>query len=275
MRRKILVAVCTLLSCGEGTISVSTRAGEDVVGSIQHGLQARVQEKFGAKAHVEQVFGRDDEVLLGVALEETPEDSDVRSPLALAKYRRSTDALEVVSATAAYREARPVGDALALVSSEGELRVGDTVVATAVKGDVTTAGSRVLFTGEQTMGESAVMIASPGSGTPLVLADSDGVDDRPSVSPDGVTVVFVSGRTGVASLYRTTTDGAAPVQLTNLGLEIGLEREGPPEGFVPPPVLPDAIEWVSNDIIRYDAGGKELWRVDVRTGSATKEGVTP
>ncbi len=55
----------------------------------------------------------------------------------------------------------------------------------------------------------------------------------------------------------------------------GLEREGAPEGFEPPPLSADRVEWVSADVVRYDAGDGELWEVDVRTGVATREGVAP
>ena len=99
-----------------------------------------------------------------------------------------------------------------------------------------------------------------------LLADGDGVDDRPAISPDGQTVVFVSGRTGIASLWRTSVDGAEPVQITNAHIEAGVERQGDPEGFIPPPMRSDRLEWVSQDVVRYDAGDGEYWEVNVRTG---------
>ena len=54
------------------------------------------------------------------------------------------------------------------------------------------------------------------------------IDATPSISPDGKTVVFVSGRTSVASFFVTTVDGAEPRQLTNIGLESHMLYGGAP-----------------------------------------------
>ena len=271
-----------VLACGCGQATLDSSAAENDAHSVEHGLTVRLKEKLGATARLKQVFGHGDEVLLGVALEDDVADSDVQAPLALASYRRSDDALDVVAAAAAYREAVKLEGALALVTTEGELKLrgadgAEQLVATGVKGEVVAARrGELLFTVEAavTLGDSAVVLAAEGS-TPRVIADGDGVDDRPSVSPDQRTVVFVSGRTGIASLWRTTLDGEAPVQLTNVGIEAGVEREGEPAGFVPPPVVADAVTWVSADVVRYDAGGGEYWTVNVRTAVAMREGALP
>ncbi len=65
-----------------------------------------------------------------------------------------------------------------------------------------------------------------------VLVDADYRPDRATVSPDGRHVAFVSGRTGLASVYVVPVAGGPPVQLTNVGLSAG---RGLPEGFVAPP----------------------------------------
>lgn len=67
-----------------------------------------------------------------------------------------------------------------------------------------------------------------------------GSEDRPVVSPDGRRLAFVSGRTGIASWWVVSLDGALPaeagVQLTNVGVESKPRSPGhPPEGFVPVP----------------------------------------
>jgi TolB protein len=104
-----------------------------------------------------------------------------------------------------------------------------------------------------------------------VLADGPGVDAVPSISPDGKTVVFVSGRTSVASFYVTTVEGVEPKQLTNIGLENWMLFEGLPASFVPPPVSNHHMEWVSEDVLRYNAGGGEFWKLNVRTGQAAAD----
>lgn len=68
-------------------------------------------------------------------------------------------------------------------------------------------------------------------GKTVVLADSSYRPDRVALAADGALAAFVSGRTGLASVYVVPTDGSrAPVQLTNVGLD-RTHREG----FVPPP----------------------------------------
>lgn len=103
------------------------------------------------------------------------------------------------------------------------------------------------------------------------LADGPGVDATPNSSPDGKTVVFVSGRTTVASFYVTDEDGTEAKQLTNVGLENYMLFGGPPKGFVPPPVSSHHMEWLSDDVLRYNAGGGELWKLNVRTGEASAD----
>jgi len=279
MRLTPCLAAAALISCGEASLDSTTPGGE--LASAQAGLTVRLKEKLGPAARLEQIFGRGDEVLLGVALEDSVEESDVRAPLALASWKKSTDSLDVVDAQPAYLEAAKIGGALATVSADGALKVGDRMISTSVKGELLAApNGALLFTQEAVLadpGESAVVLAA-ADGSATMVADGEGVDDRPAVSPDGTTVVFVSGRSGIASLWRTTVSGEAPVQLTNAGIEPGLEREGEaePEGFVPPPVTADAVVWMNADEVRYDAGGGELWKVNVRTGAATRlEGGQP
>jgi hypothetical protein len=103
------------------------------------------------------------------------------------------------------------------------------------------------------------------------FASGNDLDTPRTLSPDGRTVVFVSDRTSVASFFRTTVDGEEPVQLTNTGLSAELLSQGVPEDFVPPPVFPYTLEWVDDDVLRYDAGGGEFWMLNVRTGEASPD----
>lgn len=280
-KHAFLAAAVACAGCSTTELDIDSRRPEaEEINNIQHQLSERLEQRFGKGARVQQVFGRDERLLIGVAVADRVEDSDIRSPVALAKYDVASDALEVVAERAEYKEAKVLSSGLAVVSAEGELRIrsadgAEQVLAKDVKGEVSeTPGGALLATfegGTRPRGDSAVLLTAP-TGDITLIADGEGVDDRPSLSPDQKTVVFVSGRTGVASLWRTDLDGSEPVQLTNTNLVVGEERSGPPEGFVPPPVMADRIEWVSEDVVRYDAGDAEMWSVNVRTGEATREG---
>jgi hypothetical protein len=283
MRRE-LIAAAALFGAGCGTSSLSLEPGSepDRLGQVHHELGARLEEKFGKGARLQRMFGFGEDVVLGVALEAPTEESDVAQPLALARYQATTDVLTVIAQQADFKEALMLPGSTALVTAAGELKLRtpdgtERILASDVKGELTPAPlGGLLFTMEglaREGGDSAVVLTD-ANGTLTTLADSEGVDDRPSISPDSKTVVFVSGRTGVASLWRTTLAGGKAVQLTNAHIEGGIERDEStaPEGFVPPPVNSDRIEWVSEDVIRYDAGDGEMWRVNVRTGVAKFEG---
>ena len=275
-----------LVSAGCGTVvpePAPAKAEAVQLGEVQQRLSARLEQRFGEGARVQQLFGQGRELLLGVTVDAPVADSDIRPRLALARWRAEEDVLDVVGPRAEYKEARLLRAGLALVTADGELRLRgpdgrEQTLASDVKGEVSDApGDALVATlegGNRPRGDSAVFL-SDRAGNVTVLADAEGVDDRPSVSPDQKTVVFVSGRTGVASLWRTTLDGAPPVQLTNQHVTVGEERTGPPESFVPPPVMAERIEWVSDDVVRYDAGGGELWDVNVRTGEASRAGGDP
>lgn len=285
MKKTSLFAAAALASAACGTAVLEYDAPEaDRLEQVQHGLQIRLEEKFGKGARVQQVFGAADTVVLGVALEEAVPDADVAAPLALATYQSSTDVLQVLAPDARYREARllDAAGATALVTTERELKLrgadgAEKTLATQVKGEVSAApGQRLLFTREglyEFNGESQVALVGE-DGQTVVLADAEGVDDRPAVSPDGKTVVFVSGRTGIASLWVTDLAGAPAVQLTNRSL-VQSEDGSEPKGFVPVPVMADALTWQSNDVVRFDAGGGELWTVNVKTGAAARVGGAP
>lgn len=95
------------------------------------------------------------------------------------------------------------------------------------------AGERVVWSART--GKGATLYAWEPGETPRALT-AEGTPDRPALSPDGETVVFVSGSTGLASLWAMPFQGGAPVQLTNQGLASAPRAPGqPPEGFVAPP----------------------------------------
>lgn len=78
---------------------------------------------------------------------------------------------------------------------------------------------------------------------------SEGSPDRVAISADGQWVAWVSGVTGVASVWAMPFDGGPAVQLTNRDLVRVLGEE--PAGFVPPPhmsplqIEASTVRWTS------------------------------
>ncbi|NMO19417.1 hypothetical protein HPC49_22465 [Pyxidicoccus fallax] len=245
-------------------------------------LVPAVAKEFGPKARFVHLFGQGRGMLAGVVAE-IPEQAlgtDDVPLLAIVQYDEATGAVRVVDREFKYREARTVGRDVALLDGAGNLRVREAngrerLLAQGVGGDLfPTAKGDALVATLQMSGahkhETSVGIIDM-NGRVKVLADGPGVDATPSISPDGRTVVFVSGRTSVASFYVTDVDGATPKQLTNVGLENWMLFGGPPKEFVPPPVSSHHMEWVSDDVLRYNAGGGEFWKLNVRTGAAAPD----
>jgi hypothetical protein len=96
-----------------------------------------------------------------------------------------------------------------------------------------------------------------------------GQADRPALSPDGERVAFVSGRSGIASVWLTPFDGGEPIQLTNVGVTSPALSDTPidgprhppgqpPAGFVPPPH--DGSLRFDGDHLRWEApeGSREV-----------------
>ncbi len=240
-----------------------------------------VEKEFGPKARFVHLFGQGRNMMVGIIAEipEQPLGTDDVPLLAIAQYDESTGAVRVVDREFKYREARAVGQNVALLDGQGNLRLREPngrerVLAQKVGGDLfpTAKGDALVATlvGDGEGHETSVGIIDL-KGRVKVLADGPGIDATPSISPDGKTVVFVSGRTSVASFFVTTVDGAEPKQLTNIGLESHMLFGGAPEGFVPPPVSSHHMEWVSDDVLRYNAGGGEFWKINVRTGQAAPD----
>ena len=95
--------------------------------------------------------------------------------------------------------------------------------------------------------------------------DSD--DNMPVYTNDGKYVIFVSGRTGYASLYKMERASKKIVQLTNVGME-RKSGGGIPEGYVPPPMDYKSIEIKGDKIEYFDGEGN--WEVNIITGDAKK-----
>ncbi|WP_164015842.1 TolB family protein [Pyxidicoccus trucidator] len=277
--RFLALTALTLAATGAAAEDRMNPADLRRVTKAREHLVPAVAKEFGAKARFVHLFGQGRGMLAGVVAE-IPEQAlgtDDVPLLAIVQYDEATGAVRVVDREFKYREARTVGPSVALLDGEGNLRLREAngrerLLAQGVGGDLfpTAKGDALVATlvmSADHKHETSVGIIDL-KGRVKVLADGPGVDATPSISPDGTTVVFVSGRTSVASFYVTDVDGAEPKQLTNVGLENYMLFGGPPKGFVPPPVSSHHMEWVGADVLRYNAGGGEFWKLNVRTGEA-------
>jgi len=123
-------------------------------------------------------------------------------------------------------------------------------------------GRRVEARAGDEPGESDLwLVEANGAATPLCPAL--GPDEMPVALPDG-RVVFLSGRTTVASLFIADPSTGIATQLTNHGLVAGK----PWPSFVPPPSREAEVE---GGALRYDDGSGRRWRVDLATGKAEVE----
>jgi hypothetical protein len=107
-------------------------------------------------------------------------------------------------------------------------------------------------------GETDIWLSPPGVPARPVGA-GPGPDDFPIALTDG-RIAFVSGRSGIASLWIADPRANSVLQLTNRGLEPGR----PLDGFVPPPL---EVISVSAAHLIYDAGGGERWKVQLASGA--------
>jgi WD40 repeat protein len=280
--RKLYLAVTTLVLAATGATAAGRINPVDArrVQSAREQLVPAIEKEFGPKARLVHLYGHGSNALAGVIAEAPTEAMDDVPLLAIVGWNERTGAVRVVARDFKYREARAVGPHVALLEANGDLRLREAngrerLLAQRVGGDLfpTPKGDALLATLTRTGNEpheTSIGIVDL-TGRVKEIADGPGVDAMPTVSPDGKTVVFVSGRTSVASFFRTTVDGAEPVQLTNKGLSAWLLSQGVPDDFVPPPVSNYAMEWVDNDTLRYNAGGGEFWKLNVRTGEASPD----
>jgi TolB protein len=281
-KRVVAIAALTLAATSATAADRMNPADRRRVEKARERIVPAVAKEFGPKARFVHLFGQGRGMLAGVVAEipEQPLATDDLPLLAIVQYDEATGAVNVVGREFKYREARSVGPHVALLDGEGNLRLREPngrerLLAQKVGGDLfpTAKGDALVATllGTGIEGHETSVGLIDLKGRVKVLADGPGVDAAPSISPDGKTVVFVSGRTSVASFYVTTVDGAEPKQLTNVGLENWMLFEGVPASFVPPPVSSHHMEWVNDDVLRYNAGGGEFWTINVRTGQAAPD----
>lgn len=119
-------------------------------------------------------------------------------------------------------------------------------------------GSKLAFAVEnpsEMIPNSDIFVAeTKENGVVIQLTTHISDDDIPVWSPDGTQILFVSGRTGVASLWMV--DGSNLTQVTNKGIIGGQGK--PPAGFIPVPVFDKALVWPEQGKL-YLHSGDELW----------------
>ena len=94
--------------------------------------------------------------------------------------------------------------------------------------------------------ETSPLVYELGSGELLPLDDGEGPDEVIGFSPDGESVLLMSGRTGIASLFDAGIRGTQAVQLTNVGLAPGPNLD--PEAVVPSPMSLREVSWEASGI---------------------------
>ena len=104
-----------------------------------------------------------------------------------------------------------------------------------------------------------VLLPVEGGPTRALAAFPGSSESRPIFTPDNRAVIFVSGKGGLASLWRVELTSGVTTQLTNVGMRGG---HGIPAGFVPPP-SEMALAHFDGDTLVYVASGQTI-RVDTR-----------
>ncbi|MBZ0119116.1 MAG: hypothetical protein K8H88_19125 [Sandaracinaceae bacterium] len=208
----------------------------------------------------------------------TPEAID-EAPSGCAHYRVEAGRLRPLELTGARLAWGAANGAIVVWGEDGSLRVrassgAERLLAPwATDPSVGPSGTTVAYLTTDTLDEEGepipgeplrVVLHSIESGTGHTLA-SDAEAASPFALPDGSGVLYVSTRTGVASIWRARRDGET--QLTNAGLA-GVEQ-----GFVPVPA--GELIWIARTstaifTARYDDA--RLWQLDAQSGEASELG---
>jgi dipeptidyl aminopeptidase/acylaminoacyl peptidase len=95
-------------------------------------------------------------------------------------------------------------------------------------------GKRVVFVVrttdmEENKGRTSLWLVQADGGGPRRLTTAQANDDDPRWSPDGMTIYFLSTRSGTSQVWRIPVDGGEAEQVTNLPLDaknLLLSRDG-------------------------------------------------
>ena len=111
-------------------------------------------------------------------------------------------------------------------------------------------------------------VVLPVDGRLVQVTNLPGAEELEVVSPDGAWVAFVSGTTGIASVWAVPMPTAedprpTPIQLTNVGLQDAKRVPGmPPEGFVPVPESANGLSFVDARTVTWTAAGQS-WTAEI------------
>ena len=96
----------------------------------------------------------------------------------------------------------------------------------------------------------------------------EGNNFMPRFTPDGKSILFASGDTGIISWYLVDIQGTNKRQLTNIGMVPGQMTDD----FVPIMSTPQKAEFIDDTHFKY-LDGNDVWILDITTGHASKPGV--
>jgi len=109
-------------------------------------------------------------------------------------------------------------------------------------------------------GDGGIYTIRVEGGAPQVTTRlAGGRPDRLVLAPDGATLLYVAGTTGITSLWRVPIAEGEPRQITNVGVTRPPVPGVAPEGFVPPPVgapprfSGDRVVWTVKGVTREAA----------------------
>ena len=214
-------------------------------------------------ARVLQVTGP--RVLLGEIVDASRPESDAIPAYRVWSYDARRDAAQVVLARAAWA-AWAGSDLLAVEGGALKLHahgVTRTLLARAAPDFAVDPSGRwiaaVVRRPELSLDTDLVLIPEQGGPARPIAAFAGSSESRPLFTPDDRAVIFVSGRGGLASLWRAPIEGGPARQLTNVGLRAQGGRL--PKGFVPPPPDVAAMHWEGAHTLVYTAAGRAV-RVD-------------
>lgn len=120
-------------------------------------------------------------------------------------------------------------------------------------GAVWTPDGRIIYVSKETGNDDIWIMNADGSGKSQ-LTSRTGINNNPSVSPDGRFIVFTSTRDGAAHIWRMDIDGANPKQLTSGGGENHAQFSS--DG-----------KWI---VYTLFAGSPTLWRVSIEGGAPSQ-----
>jgi len=257
-RMRDVVVLALLVGCARPPVSSTSEPSRAVQTAI---TKAKLDAK---RVRVFQVASN--QVLLGEAIEPALPESDAAPNYRVVAYDSAADVANEVLPRASW--AAVVDKSTLLAVEDGKLvlhrdnttRVLFDHAAPDFALDATNRWiAAVVRKPELPIDTDLVLLPLEGGPTRALAAFPGSSEGRPIFTPDNRAVVFVSGKSGLASLWRVELASGTTTQLTNIGLRGG---HGLPAGFVPPPTEMALAHW-DGETLEYVANGQTV-RVDAR-----------